>query len=361
MRYLPMNYIAGTELVPLFKQMLELCRLKPGERVLVYSDSQSRPNYVAAAVGAAMELGADVANLTIPSVNPVAQMFAALVPDFEKSLVAQAWCAADLVIDVIGGVGGGYSQVLNIALPKGTRVFRAVEPVEVLTRLFPTKKGKARCLASREILRPARRLRMVSDAGTDVVFDKTGRDAFPNYGYADEPGHWDYWSSLQIVTAPLEDKTEGVVVVNVGDAIIPLARHVSSPFRLIIKGGRLVEIEGDGLDAFLLREFFASYNDPNAYVISHIGWGLQDQANWNRMGQRFMEAGGLTDCEGFWGDVQIAFGMNANYQLAGKNFSRAHCDIPCRNTSFYVDDRLMVDHGQIVAEEIVNPDMSLAG
>lgn len=189
--------------------------------------------------------------------------------------------------------------------------------------------------------------------------DKTGRGVATNYGYSDEPGHWDYWAACHVCASPLEDSAEGVLVVDVGDAIVPLARYVSDPVRFVIKGGRIVEIVGDRVDAFLLREWFAQWKDPNAYVVSHIGWGLQDKAEWNRMGQRFKEAGGLSDCESFWGDIQIAFGHSAGYMLRGANVSRAHIDIDCRNCSFYVDDQLIVDKGTIVPQEIVEPHLDI--
>jgi 2,5-dihydroxypyridine 5,6-dioxygenase len=46
------------------------------------------------------------------------------------------------------------------------------------------------------------------------------------------------------------------------------------PVRLTMKEGYCVAIEG-GIDATLLRDYMASFNDPEAYAMSHIGWGLQ--------------------------------------------------------------------------------------
>ena len=38
-----------------------------------------------------------------------------------------------------------------------------------------------------------------------------------------------------------------------------------------------------GFDAELLREYIAQYNDPEAYAISHLGWGLNPRARWTEL------------------------------------------------------------------------------
>ncbi len=45
----------------------------------------------------------------------------------------------------------------------------------------------------------------------------------------------------------------------------------------------LTRIEGD-LDADFLKDYMGSFNDPQAYAISHIGWGLQQRARWSVLG-----------------------------------------------------------------------------
>ena len=42
-------------------------------------------------------------------------------------------------------------------------------------------------------------------------------------------------------------------------------------------GGFVQTIEG-GVDAELLSDYMASFKDPEAYAMSHIGWGLQPRA-----------------------------------------------------------------------------------
>src|SRR5256885_7149664 len=53
-------------------------------------------------------------------------------------------------------------------------------------------------------------------------------------------------------------------------------------FRSVIEKGYVTRISG-GLQADILKEYMASYEDPEAYAVSHIGWGLQPRAHWSML------------------------------------------------------------------------------
>jgi 2,5-dihydroxypyridine 5,6-dioxygenase len=351
-RQLPISHLAGTELVEFFKTGLKLSAVKEGETVLVYGDSLTPPHYMAAIMGAAMALGANAVQMVMPSTSPAVQPFAAHTKELGESLMAQAWKAADLVVDMTTSAGQLYSKVTTEALRSGTRVLRLSAPIDDLRRMYPKPEIKTRVLRSREILLAGKQLRVTSDAGTDLVMDKTGRSVSAQYGMADEPGRWTMWNGGQVACAPLENSAQGTLVVNTGDILLPFGRHVADPITCIIKDGRIVEIQGAGLDAFLLRDWFHSWKDPNAYTLAHIGWGCHDGANWHRPALKWLETGGLMDAESYYGNMQIAFGNNISPTLGGKNYSPAHIDIECRNNSFYVDERLIVDRGEFALEEL---------
>lgn len=347
---LPVSHLAGTELVGFFKEGLKHSAVKQGETVLVYGDSVTPPHYMAAFMGAAMALGANAVQMVVPSTSPAAQAFAPHSEDLGESLMAKAWKAADLVIDLTTSPGQAYSKVTREALQSGTRVVRVMGPIDDLRRMFPKPEVKTRSLRSQDILSTGKQLRIASEAGTDLVMDKSGRPASAQYGMADEPGRWTMWNSGQVACAPLEDSAQGTLVINVGDILLPLGRYVSEPITCLIEGGRIVEIQGDGVDAFLLRDWFASWKDPKAHVVSHIGWGCHDGASWHRLALKWLETGGIMDAESYYGNMQIAFGNNL--ALGGKNYTPAHIDIDCRNNSFYVDNRLIVDNGEFALEEL---------
>ena len=43
------------------------------------------------------------------------------------------------------------------------------------------------------------------------------------------------------------------------------------------------EIQGNGLDAELMRSYFAAWGDREAYAVSHLGWGMNPGARWDAM------------------------------------------------------------------------------
>lgn len=354
MNALPLSHGAATEIVPLFREMLKLCKLAKGESVLLYADTHTAPHYPAAFLGAVQDLGGIPALMTVPTTSPAVQAWAPHDdPSARPAVILSAWKNAGLVVDMTTKPGQLYTPVTYEALKGGTRVLRVSLPLDDMQRMFPTPELIRRVKASTEILRRGTRCRMTSEAGTDVTFHYAGRPIGHQDGIADEAGHWDMWPAGQVAVAPHEDRSEGMLVINTGDILLNIGRYVDRPIRCPIRGGRITEIEGDGVDAFLLREWMAQWNDPNASVVSHIGWGCHDRASWLRMTAHWMERGGLMDAESFGGDVQIAFGNNLAYTLQGKNDSRAHIDIDCRHCSFHVDDALVVERGRLV-----HPDLS---
>ncbi len=54
-------------MVSLFRQELELCKVKQGEAIAVLSEAEQAVEYASAFMIAARELGADVFNVNLPS------------------------------------------------------------------------------------------------------------------------------------------------------------------------------------------------------------------------------------------------------------------------------------------------------
>jgi 2,5-dihydroxypyridine 5,6-dioxygenase len=97
------------------------------------------------------------------------------------------------------------------------------------------------------------------------------------YGFVDEPGRWDHWPSGFVLTWPNEGQSNGRILLDRGDILLPQKSYVVEPVQLTIVNGYCTAIEG-GVDADLLADYMASFNDPEAYALSHIGWGLQPRA-----------------------------------------------------------------------------------
>ncbi|GAH64229.1 unnamed protein product, partial [marine sediment metagenome] len=201
-----------------------------------------------------------------------------------------------------------------------------------------------------KLLEKGKKVHLTSSAGTDLLFDIEGRNAIAQYGASDVPGRWDHWPAGITGVAPIEDKTKGVLVLNTGDIILKLYRYILEPVKFYFENGKIVEIEGSSLDAILIREWFASWNDDKAYIPSHIGWGTEHRAVWSTLSNP--GPGGIMDAESFYGGILFGIGANFFQGLGGKNVTAAHIDLCMRSCNFYVDDKLVVENNKIVINEL---------
>lgn len=333
--------IVSADMVAHFRDVLEQCKVSPGENVLVFTDPQFPHYYYApAALAAASSLGAKAHIL-------IAQSDATL----EEKLCRAAWTAADVILGMSflpGGFSWMYSELHNAALRSGARVMMIQEPFDVLRRLKPTPVIRQRGINGARLLEQAKTVRITSRAGTNLVFDKNGRKGSYQCGLADVPGRWDHWPSGMVYCAPIEDSAEGTLVVTPGDILFSLRRYASTEIRFTFRNGLITNVEG-GSDAVAVKAHLERANDEGALRLGHAGWGTDDRANWSKIGM---------DSESFYGGVTIALGRNIFDSpapmcgLGGKNSSSIHFDMCCRGMDVYVDERLVLKDGEFVVDEL---------
>ena len=150
---------------------------------------------------------------------------------------------------------------------------------------------------------------------------RPGRKAFGLWGIprarlAGTTGRWGSWSSAR--TGP---GTNGRIVLQPGDILLSMQHYVSTPVTVEVEEGVITDIYGS-LDAQLLRQWFEQWNDPRAYHISHVGWGCDHRALWDRLGRK--AHGGTDDTESFYGVMQIAFGRDTSFLGGTNNVPGAH-------------------------------------
>jgi 2,5-dihydroxypyridine 5,6-dioxygenase len=234
-------------------------------------------------------------------------------------------------------------------LAGGTRMLMVVEPPEVLARLMPEADDKRRVMAADARLHEARAMHVTSAAGTDLMMRLGRFGTLPEYGFADEPGHWDHWPSGFVSTWPDEGTAEGRVVVDVGDMLFPFKRYVElQPIELHVEKGRITRIEG-GFEAVFLRRHIESYRDADAFAVAHVGWGLQAKARWQDLGLRDKAQSLGMDARACYGNFLFSTGPNA--EAGGSNHSPCHVDIPMWSCSVFLDDEPIVVDGDLVAAE----------
>ena len=339
-RRVMMSGSAVPELIGLYKRQLALSKLRPGELCLVLTDAAYNPVYADACVGAASDLGAEAVKITLPFLNP---------------LPAKAWGAAMLEADLIVYSTTHklhYSEEMRNALNRGARSLMVVQPLQTMERLCGDPDVIRRTKAGAALLGKADTIRVVSDAGTDLVMERGDRPALAHYGVADEPKHLDFWGVGIVETAPLEGTLEGTMVLDVGDQIFYMGRYVESPVKVTFKRGRVTDIRG-GVDAFLIRKQLESYEEESAWMAGHLSWGTDRRAIWGAQALQSPEPGySGADAESYYGNVQIEIGSNNDVNFCGKNSSKAHLGHCMLDCSLYLDDVQVIDHGKFTKEEL---------
>ena len=113
---------------------------------------------------------------------------------------------------------------------------------------------------------------------------------------------------------------------------------------LVIENDFVTAIEGDGLDAQLMRSYYEGWNDPNAYAISHVGWGLNPGARWDALMMYDKTQVNCTELRALPGSFLISTGAN---EFAGR-YTNCHFDLPMRNCSVSLDGQEIIKAGDLL-------------
>ncbi|CAB3772664.1 hypothetical protein GQ57_35850 [Burkholderia sp. MSh2] len=332
-------------LTELFIDQLKLCEVNAEQLVAVISEHNKRVDFVDAAVAATRQLGAGVLVLTASSLsNPSLPPYRPDGREVGALLAAAAEC--DFVIDLTQA-GLIHSDIRTRIVGKGKRMlFVSPEPADVLERLMGTPAMQSEINKGADLLKVGKRMRITSAAGTDLTVDISG-EALPitrQWGFVNEPGRWDNWPSGFIACFPNDKTAYGTIVLQPGDVLIPWQRYVENAVHLKIADGYIVEITGEGYDAFVLRDYFSRWNDPEVYALSHMGWGVHPNAAWSALsvynpGQVFGQELRSTS-----GNFMFSTGSN---RFAGRE-TPAHLDIPIRDCTITIDDTTVVRDGRLL-------------
>ncbi|MFD0883452.1 leucyl aminopeptidase [Streptosporangium algeriense] len=335
------------DFIDLCEAQLKLSAVREGEHVAVVSRGDERLDYADAFMAAARRLGASTYQVRLPSGGAGGSLTALQVgatPLSGNPAAVEALKQSDLLIDLVFLLFSPEQMAIQAT---GTRILSVVEPVEVLRAMFPTPGQRERIDHGVELLRRASTLRVTSPAGTDVTYRLNTFPVVPEYGFNDRPGEWDHWPSGFLFTGGDEDGVDGTVVIAPGDIVFPFNDYVRTPITLTIEHGRIVDIRGE-LDALLLREYMASFGDPDAYGISHIGWGMHEKARRTSLAVDFKGIG--MEARATYGNVLFSTGPNG--ELGGSNHTACHVDVPLHGCSLFLDEEPVIIDGDIVVPEM---------
>jgi 2,5-dihydroxypyridine 5,6-dioxygenase len=343
--------IRSTEINPgklgfLFKKQFEMCKVKLGETIALVSDLATRHEYIEASFAAAEQLGADIYEMRVNSIPSWTKVGVPTIGKCKGTL--EAVKAADLLVIFHVPL---FTKWLKEVMDCGTRVLMIIDAPDDLEQLMSPPGLKEALKRAEERYRTTREVRVISDAGTDLTYSCGEYPVMTQWGYADEPGHFDHWGGGHIHTFPNEGSARGTVVIQPGDIVVlPYCRYVQDTVRLEIKDGFITRLEG-GLDAKLMRDWLddgkADESDRDPYAISHLGWGLNPQARWYALAMNGDEperhrAGARV----FAGNFLFSTGPNS--QGGGKRTTRGHYDVPMRDCTVMLDNEVIIDKGRVV-------------
>jgi 2,5-dihydroxypyridine 5,6-dioxygenase len=245
---------------------------------------------------------------------------------------------ADVVFDIASN-DWEYAPSLPEILASGTRVLQILLPRSSVIERAPDPENSWRADASELLMKDAKQIRVTTPEGTDLRATLAeDRPLDVARGFVREPGEWDSYGTDLIAAAPIEGSVHGTIVFNGPLILFPqFTFSPRAPIRVEVAEGRITGMAVEDEDGRKLEWWFAQWDDPNAYVFSHIGWGLDPRAN--------LSVPELTAWESYDGGVMVAFGSNTGGKLRGEVRSQAHMDGILLGASLWLDDLQIIQGG----------------
>ena len=330
-----------------FAETFRLCGVTGGETAAVLSESQSRPVNVQLADLALQRLGAQVFHLRLTTprqtvavpvrstgasdaIGGLAPAVAALAA---SSFVADCTVEGLLHAPELGAILGGGARVLMVSN----------EHPEILERLVPDPVLKPRVQHGAAMLEQAAEMRVTSAAGTDLAIDVSEAPAAASWGCTDGPGTIAHWPGGLCLCFPAAGTVNGTLVLDAGDVNLTFKRYLASPVRMRITDDYITDIAGDGVDAALTSSYLEAWDDPDAYAVSHVGWGMNPLARWDAMTMYDRTQFNGTELRAFSGNFLYSTGAN---ESAGRH-TLGHFDLPMRNCTVTLDGTTVVEAGSL--------------
>jgi 2,5-dihydroxypyridine 5,6-dioxygenase len=278
----------------------------------VLSESQSRALNVQLAELALHRLGARPFHVVVPTPRqqapvPIRSTGASIALQ-GLGPALQALAASTFVADcTLEGLM--HAAELPAILKGGARVlYISNEHPDVLERLAPSSADEQKVRAGMRRLKDAKLMQVTSAAGTDLQIRLEGARA---------------------------GSVNGTLVMAPGDLNLTFKRYAESPVRLVIDDDYVTRIEGESLDAELMRAYFAAWQDRDAYAVSHVGWGMNERARWDALVMYDRADVNGTEQRAFAGNFLYSTGAN---EVAGRH-TLGHFDLPFRRCTVALDGR----------------------
>lgn len=333
--------------IDLFAEVFARCKVAPGEACAILSETQSRALNVQLAELALARLGARPFHVVVPTPRqsapvPIRSTGASIVLKDMGAAVA-ALAASGFVADcTLEGLM--HAAELPQVLKSGARVlYISNEHPEALERLAPSLDDEQKVRSAMRLLREARAMSVTSPAGTNLKIKVEGARVGGVWGYTEKPGTLSHWPGGLCLCFPKAGSVDGTLVLAPGDMNLTFKRHLESVVRLTIESDYVTRIDGDSLDAELMRDYFAAWGDREAYAVSHVGWGMNPRARWDALALYDKRDVNGTEQRAFAGNFLYSTGAN---EVADRH-TLGHFDLPLRHCTVALDAKPVVIDGKL--------------
>ncbi|MGE3775981.1 MAG: aminopeptidase, partial [Pirellulaceae bacterium] len=304
-------------------------RVVPGERVLVVSDHNTACLGERLAREAAID--AEVDHCVI---EPFRMHGEEPPPD-----IAERMSRAHVIFGITK-MSMAHSQARLRATKAGARYLSlpdyspAVMASRALRTDFDSLIGEANLLA--DLFTRAELAWVTSPSGTHIRCQLRGRRGNSAPGVCVGPGSLASPPDAESNIAPWESGSDGIIVV---DGSIPCRELglLRSPITLIVKAGRVVDVEG--LQADIVTELFDRAGRIETRIVAELGVGLNPLATL---------CGSMLEDEGCRGSCH--FGIGTNCTIGGENTVPFHLDFVFRQASVTLDDVSIMEQGEFTPQ-----------
>lgn len=339
--------IAEGKWIASFRRALELNGIGRGSQIAVVAETQSRPVITQLCGLALFELGAHYSTIVLPTPPqtapvPVKSTGASNAIQHMRHVV-EALKHVEVIVDVTVE-GLLHAEEWPEIEAAGARLFTICnEHPEILERTEPKAELGPKVQLGIEMLRAASEMRVTSKAGTDLTIDIRDAPCGGTPGFSTNPGGVAHWPGGLCLCFPGKGAANGRIVMAPGDMNLTFKSYLSNAIDIKIENDFITDIGGDNVDADLFREYLAAWDDPVAYGLSHVGWGMNPRARWESMALYDKRDVQGTEFRAWAGNFLWSAGSN---QYAGR-FTLGHFDLPMRGCTLSLDGTPAVIDGAL--------------
>jgi 2,5-dihydroxypyridine 5,6-dioxygenase len=334
--------------IEMFAEVFRLCGVKAGDPCAVLSETQTRSELPQLSLLALQRIGARPFQLVLPA-RPLAAPVPVRSTGASDAIgrlapVVHALAASVFVADcTVEGLQ--HAAELPQILAGGARVLAiSHEHPEILERCLPRAEDELPVRDAMRRLKAARAMQVTSAAGTELRVDLAGARIGGVWGFSARPGTLSHWPGGLVLAFPAAGTVNGTLVLDRGDVNLTFKRYLQDPVRLTIVNDHAVHVEGEGVDAEMMRGYFEAWADPAAYAVSHLGWGLNRRARWDAMNFYDKADFNGTELRAFAGNFLYSTGAN---EVAGRH-TLGHFDLPLRGCTVRLDGVAVVEEGRLL-------------